>query len=217
MKKILSTLFSVTLFLGMGTSAFADVVDVDPEKQKAYDLIEKTNEKIQDKIDKAKEESDKLQADYFADIQKIREESVIDEIEGAQKASQLDLASVEEIQSVLFSIEKELILEQEGTDEIDEITTLLVSSENVPTFKSKEDLLEYLLQDSISKKYEDRTIKYVDQLDKIITKLFTETKKMSDHTIEKVKKADVQAECHWVLESFAGLEVWIDPIRIVGI
>jgi hypothetical protein len=222
MKKILSIIFSASLIFGMGTTAFADVKPKDANVEKAIDLISKTNEKIYEKIEKAVDEADKLKADYLADIRKINADTENELVDGTGdlKSVETEQVSVDDIQSILFTIEKELILESESTDEHLGIagTSVEVGPNNVgDIFPTKDALLETLLGTSTNKKYKDRTVKYVEQLDKVISKVFNETKKMSDQTIEKVEKLGVQARCHWELHSFAGVEVWIDPIQIVGI
>ncbi|WP_227394933.1 hypothetical protein [Jeotgalibacillus aurantiacus] len=68
MKKFLTILFSAVLFFGLGTGAFASDTSSSDEA-KAYELIEKTNAKIADEIDKAVEKSDKLYADYLTSVE----------------------------------------------------------------------------------------------------------------------------------------------------
>lgn len=225
MKRFLSIIFSASLIFGMGTSAFADVRTKDANEEKAISLIEKTNEKIDEKIKKAKEEADKLKADYLADIHKINEEIGKEVQVGYLKAPQTFEVSEEDIQEILFTLEEELIIELDNTEDhlvvneekIAESTLEAGQNEVEAQKPTLDDLLAELLVNTSSKKYEDRTIKYVKQLDHIITKVFYETKKMSEQTIEKASKLGVKAQCQWVQHFFADVEVWIDPIQIVGI
>lgn len=70
MKKFLSILVSATLLFGIGTTVSAKADKNDP-MQKAYDLIEKTNEEIYKEIEEAVEQAEKLQANYLADINQL--------------------------------------------------------------------------------------------------------------------------------------------------
>ena len=74
MKKVLSIVFSATLFLGVGSPAFAAEKD---NVGKVLELIEKTNQEIDKKIEKAVEKADDLQSDYLEDVRKIEESKEI--------------------------------------------------------------------------------------------------------------------------------------------
>ncbi|WP_053368505.1 hypothetical protein [Bacillus sp. FJAT-27245] len=70
LKKVLSILFTAILVLGLGSPAFANE---DKDVAKALSLIEKTNQEISEKVDKAVIKADKLQAEYLEEMRKIGE------------------------------------------------------------------------------------------------------------------------------------------------
>jgi hypothetical protein len=235
MKKILSLLLAFTLFLGMGTSVFADVdrgTETDPEVLKAFDLIDKTNDKIENEILKAQEAADKLQKDFIAQLSKheegIRLANLIEEKQGLLvqlHSSEVDESEIKEIQVLLFEIEVKLIDEKRqitdelllAEQEIAEITSILVADQGVYMSMSQSEIDKQIKGKSFLSKYEKLTQTYVKQLDKIIQNVLDKTSKMSEQTIAKVAEVGVEAECSWVLIRFADRYVLVDPIHVVGL
>jgi hypothetical protein len=226
MKKFLSIIFSASLIFGMGTSALADESPENFKVQEALNLIIKTNAKIQEKIDKAEADAAKVRTEYLADVVKmggIVEES---ELTLSLKATKQTETTIEDIQDVLSSIEIKLLEEakidktedhlQAVKDEISEISTLLAADETVNGFATSGEIIKKDNGAVLYWQYKELTDKYVKKLDKIITNVYTQTKKMSEHTIKKVEGV-VVAECELVSVTFGHLDVMIDPIRIVGI
>ncbi|WP_409272690.1 hypothetical protein V1499_22330 [Neobacillus sp. SCS-31] len=70
LQKVLSIFFTAVLILGLGSPAFANE---EKDVAKAVSLIEKTNIEIYEKVEKAVEKADKLQAQYLVDIGKLQE------------------------------------------------------------------------------------------------------------------------------------------------
>ncbi|WML57552.1 hypothetical protein [Neobacillus sp. PS2-9] len=68
--------------------------------------------------------------------------------------------------------------------------------------------------DEGDKRYNERTEKYNNDLDKLITDLYTTTLKMSTDAINKAAEWGIQAEAYWTLVEIGGRWVWIDPIRV---
>jgi hypothetical protein len=219
MKKLLSILFSLSLVIGLGTSALADG-QVDKEKQKAYKLIEKTNKEITHKIDKAVKEADKLQANYFKDVQKLKKKEGVAEGDLAKIANPPE-PNMNEVQGLILRVEEELFTAAKHEDSYDhlllvednikEITSILVPCENPVDGICKKDNGEIVYFE-----YKVLTAKYLEELNKIIKDVYIETRKMSDETIIIVKKVGIDAVCDWIAVDFAHFTVWIDPIRVVG-
>jgi hypothetical protein len=227
MKKILSIIFSASLIWGITTSAFADVSTVNSQDvQKGYEIIDKTNEKINEKIVKAQVEAGKLFEEYLAAVEKLNNEKGEaargdSSIQNSYQKVEFDKAAIEDI---VLTIEKELFnkisSEEVNSDnhlsvvdnEINSIKFLLASNENtIQEISSKTDPDSQLYWE-----YEELTDKYLKKLDKIITNVFNQTKKMSDQTIKRVEKYDIVAVCDWVSVQFGHRYVDIDPIRVVG-
>ncbi|MGG3562329.1 hypothetical protein ABES03_12055 [Neobacillus rhizosphaerae] len=68
--------------------------------------------------------------------------------------------------------------------------------------------------DEGDKQYNERTEKYNNDLDKLITDLYNTTLKMSTDAINKAAEKGIQAEAYWTLVEIGGRWVWIDPIRV---
>lgn len=68
MKKIFTILLTVSLFWGLSTSVFAAT---DEEYAEGLQLIEQANLKIDEKIEQAVEEADKLQEYYLLELGKV--------------------------------------------------------------------------------------------------------------------------------------------------
>jgi hypothetical protein len=219
MKKLLSILFSLSLVLGLGTGALADG-QVDKEKQKAYKLIEKTNKDITHKIDKAVKEADKLQAKYFKDVQKLKKKEGVAEGDLAKIANPPE-PNMNEVQGLILKVEEELFTAaklENGydhlllvEDDIKDIASILVPCDNPVDGICKEDNGE-----KVYTEYKELTIKYLEELNKIIKDVYNETRALSEETIIIVGKVGINAVCDWIAVDFAHFTVWIDPIRVVG-
>ncbi|WP_410512768.1 hypothetical protein PaeBR_22915 [Paenibacillus sp. BR2-3] len=72
------------------------------------------------------------------------------------------------------------------------------------------------IKDIEPSKLAERTEKYNEQLNEIITKLYDETLEISNEAIQKAAELGVKAECTWVLVKLADQSVWIDPL-VVGL
>lgn len=228
MKKVLSVLFAVALVFGMGTPAFASE---DEDIKKAIELIEKTNLEIDQKIEKAVIEADKLQANYIYEVRKIEEGDKIIKLEEEKGkvlsnlgAAKNDLRKQADLNEKLFEINNKIADEKakinskmaEINQEIADVTAQLVVREDKETKKLEEKIhkLENKLNEK-SEKCQEKTKKYTEDLEEVITRIYNETLKMSAETIKKAADKGVQAECSWKLVRFADKWVWIDPIRVV--
>ncbi|WP_059171714.1 hypothetical protein [Bacillus sp. FJAT-27445] len=76
LKKVLSIFFTAVLVLGLGSPAFANE---GKDVAKALSLIEKTNMEISEKVEKAVEKADKLQAEHLQEIKKIEGNTAMQE------------------------------------------------------------------------------------------------------------------------------------------
>jgi hypothetical protein len=228
MKKILSILFSASLILGIGTNTFAGEKIVDKEKQKAIQLVNKTNDKIRKEIEKGVRKAEKLQADYYTNVDNLRYKDEAFESKIAVPRIQ-DEGNIKEVNEVFSKIEEELSYIAKTGDIYDEI--VIVNGKMAPLVSELQfDCINIVgatiendicrsenKEEPLSNDYTELTDKYISELEEIITTVYTETLKMSNETILKVKEVGYNAECSWVEVEFGHLKVWIDPIRIVGI
>jgi hypothetical protein len=226
MKKVLSILFSASLILGITTSAFASENSVNSQDvNKGYEIIKKTNDKINEKIAKAQYEAGKLFEEYLAAVEKLDNEKG-----EAVRADSTILSSDQKVEFDKVAIEDiVLTIEQELFKKIssEEVSDNHVSVDGSETNSNKlllalngntnyEILSETDPNSQLHWEYQDLTDKYLKKLEKIITNVFNQTKKMSDQTIKRVQKYDIVAECDWVSVKFGHRYVDIDPIRVVG-
>lgn len=222
MKKTLSVLFSLTLVFSFGTSAFAG--GKDKKLDKIYDLIEKTNIKIEKRIQDGVEAADKLEAKYLSDIRKLKVKNKVAVLENEKvrtlsaagvndgdKAAQLDA----KIQVETRQVDKEI---QEIKQEIDQITAQLITPDDkgVNAVSERIGELERKLNQKPDK-YEELTRKYTENLNKIITDVYNDTYKLASYAIDKAAEQGIIVERYWKLVKFADREVWIDPVWVVGI
>jgi uncharacterized protein YoxC len=228
MKKILSILFTAFLILGIGTNTFAGEKIVDKEKQKAIQLVNKTNDKIRKEIEKGVSKAEKLQADYNANVDDLRNKDKAFESKIAVHKIQ-DVGNIEEVNEVFSKIEEELSNIAKTGDLYDEV---VIANEQMPLIVSQLQFdcnqivgatdfngicISENKEEPLSSDNTELTNKYISELEEIITTVYNETLKMSNETIIKVKELGYNAECSWVEVEFGHLKVWIDPIRIVGI
>lgn len=220
MKKTIPILFSLTLILGLGTNTFAAKNEVS-DQERAIELIETTNLEINEIIKQGQDEADMLQAEYLEELQKIKEENgmiVVEESQNSLNSTQTNEVNIEEIESLLVSLEKDLVTAQVNTekdhllaveDEINGITSMFESTESSFVLLGHK-------ESTVATEIQELTNQYAKDLDKIISKVYKETLTLSQKTIKKAEKLGVIAECSWVLVPFADRMEWIDPIRIVG-
>lgn len=229
MKKIVSTVLTLLLFLSLGTTSFANESD---NHQKGIEVIEKANLEIDEKIEKAVNEANKLQAQYLTDIREIEEGKELVKLkdEWAKANSELakareDGKDIEKFEDKLQQIEASLAFhEKRINDKIAQLEKDIVEfNSSLETadgkdLKKLEGKLEKLNSQLSAKteKAEEKTARYTKKLDEVIEKVFNETLKMSEEAIEKATKEGVIAECSWKLVQFGHKSVWIDPIRIIG-
>lgn len=230
MKKVISIFITLLLFLSLSMTTFAAE---GYDYQKGTEIIEKANLEIDEKIEKAVNEANKLQAQYLAEIREIEEgkESVKLQDEWAKANNELAEArksgkDIEKYTDRIEQIEVALAFHEKRIN--DKITQLekdiaeFNSSLETADGKNLEKLegkVEKLNDKLIAKteKAEEKTARYTEKLDEVIEKVFNETLKMSEEAIAKAAKEGVIAECSWKLVQFGHKSVWIDPIRIVGI
>jgi DNA repair exonuclease SbcCD ATPase subunit len=228
MKKVVSVLFTTALCFGLVSPAFAAE---DNDVNKGLDLIQKSNQVIDQKIVQAVEKADDLQSTYLLDIRKLEEGDKVVSLKGEKEKTLADLAAanndinkINKLNEKLASINAKLEEEQTRIDskinnlqqDIDDLTAQIVSLDDKDTAKIDEKIskLEQKL-DEKTQKYQDRTAKFSKDLDKTITDVYNETLKISNDTIKKAADKGITAECSWTLVRFADKWVWIDPIRVV--
>ncbi|RLQ92318.1 hypothetical protein [Falsibacillus albus] len=233
MKKIVAVVFSAALFLGLGSQVYAsENVPQQDDLQQVLAMIDKSNQDIEEKIEKAVAKADKLQEDYLLDIQKIEEGDQVVKLQNEKEKVLADLEKAkhdekkaDELNKKLQDLDKRMNEEREKIHvkmadiqgDIEEATAQLQS----PGKKDDKELNDKLnkLQNQLDKKtgkYEERTKKFTEELEKIIQDVYDETLKISNETIAKAAEKGVVAEQYWVQVEFAGKLVWIDPVRVVG-
>jgi chromosome segregation ATPase len=188
LKKSLAVLFTVFFALTFGKAVLAaENVDV----EKALSIIDETNAAIDDEINKAVAEADKLQADYLSDIQSVEGSEVI--------------ASLREEQSIL---EAQLLTATYA----DEVTSIKARLAEIETEVSNADAR--LSEES--ELFKNRTAAFNSDLDKLINDLDQLTRQMTAQAIAEAAEYGVTAVCEWKLVKIAHRWVWIDPVQVVG-
>jgi chromosome segregation ATPase len=233
MKKLIALMFSaVLLATTVASPTFAsEKYDYD----KALELIEKTNQEIDEEIEKAVEKADELQAKYLLELREIEEGKEVVKLkrERAEAKAEFvltrDIKKKEKLKEKLAKIEKELKEEKakidkklaELTAEMKEPTGQLMmakSNEKDDTKKIEKKIAK--LTEKLAKKSAisaEKSAKYTEELQKVISDVYNETLEMSAKTLEKAEELGVRAECTWKLVRFADQWVWIDPLRVIGI
>ncbi|MDQ0220435.1 hypothetical protein ELQ35_15380 [Peribacillus cavernae] len=188
MKKSFVLLFSIFLTLAFGTGAFAAE---NGDVEKALKLIEKTNQAIDTKIDKAVAKADKLQGDYFSDIQSVKGADVI--VSLREEQSRMEAGLLAETDSDKAAAIKERLAA---------IDAEVISAEN--SLKQQSEF------------FAERTAQFHAELDQLIYDLDKQTAGMTAKTIEAAAELGVTAVCEWKHVKIAHKWVWIDPIQPVG-
>ncbi len=228
MRKLFTFILSVTLVFMMGTTTLADIA-ISDEQARAYELIEKTNAKINEKIEKAVEEAEKLKADYLLKLRKLEEgvglgklKKQKEDILATLMTADLDESSLVDTKRQLAEIENKIVREEIRIEdylrlveiELMEITALVIQQDSVYSLENaKAKFKGKTFEDAKAELHE----KYMEKLWGIVNRVYEETLKMSTRTIDKVFKVGVIAECSWVLVRFADIEIEIDPIKVVGV
>ncbi|WP_226681725.1 hypothetical protein [Sutcliffiella horikoshii] len=233
MKKIIVSLVMLCLlFSVVGSPVFAS----ESNTKKALELIEKTNQEIDIKIEKAVTKADKLHSDFLQELRVIEEgkelvklkneqNKVIQELKEASQAEKNDEKKIEKLNEKNAKLEENMKKELAKIDaklqaieaDMNEIRVSLLTADDKDKKKLKEKMDK--LKEKLTKKdqmFQENTEKYTKELDKVITDVFDETLEMSSKTIGKAAELGVEAECSWKLVRFADQWVWIDPIKIVG-
>lgn len=188
MKKSVVLLFTIFLTLAFGSGAFASE---NGDIEKALKLIDETNAAIDAEIEKAVAEGEKLQNDYFSDIQSVKGADVI--------------ISLREEQSRLEA----QLLNETNADKIAAIKKKLAAID-VGILKIENALKQ---QSAI---FAERTAQYNEDLDQLIYELDTLTRAMTADAIAEAAELGVTAVCEFKLVKIAHKWVWIDPIQVVG-
>ncbi len=228
-KKWISILLMLILLGGFASPSFAAS---DKEVAEALKMIEKTNNEIDKKIEKAVEKADQLQEDYLIDLRKIAESgkifdlkkektTVLSELKELKQNDKNALKLEEKLVKLDNQIAEEQIKISKEMDEMELEISILTDKMIIAEDKDAKKLAKKLvkLMDELNTKsiqYEEKTVKYTTELAEIIQDIYDETLKMSNETIQKAAEKGVEAECSWKLVRFADQWVWIDPIRVVG-
>ncbi|WP_339149212.1 MULTISPECIES: hypothetical protein [unclassified Sutcliffiella] len=69
---------------------------------------------------------------------------------------------------------------------------------------------------SLVERMDERTARFDQEVDEIISYVFDITLQMTQDTIDEVAEYGVIAECYWKYVRFADRWAWIDPVRLVG-
>ncbi|NLP50417.1 hypothetical protein [Bacillus sp. RO1] len=233
MKKIIVSLVIMGfLFSVAGPPAFAAQSDT----EKALEIIEKTNQEIDEKIEKAVEKADETQADFLQELRileegkelvKLNEEKneVFWELQEASQVEKIDNKKIEKLIEKSVKLDKKIKEERDKVEgklleiqaETADLTAALLTAEGTDKEKIAKKIRK--LEEKLSKKglkYQERMEKYTNDLEKIINDVYDETLEMSAKTIKKAADLGVEAECSWKLVRFADRWVWIDPIKVVG-
>jgi malonyl CoA-acyl carrier protein transacylase len=69
---------------------------------------------------------------------------------------------------------------------------------------------------SLVERMDERTARFDQEVDEIISYVFDITLQMTQDTIDEVAEYGVIAECYWKYVRFADRWAWIDPVRVVA-
>lgn len=209
MKKVLSVLLAASLILGLGTSAVAEVKS--KKYLEAYQLIEKTNEIIEDVIIEGTREASELQ-EYYLNSEK-----------GKKVKESSNDKKIKNIKSYLGKLNGTKKEKNNGNDKMvslssDEVNEVidLFGYEDIYLVDNKNSVINNMTNSILSVEDQDTAIQYYLDLGKIISDVSNTTLGMSNETIKLVADMGVKARCYWVKVQFAELHVYIDPISIVG-
>ncbi|TWT25229.1 hypothetical protein [Planomicrobium sp. CPCC 101110] len=229
MKKIVSIVLVMSLFLGFSTNVFAAAGD--RQYEQGVQIIENANIAIDAKIALAVEQADGLQSDYLSKIRSIEQSEIFkleqekESLKAAVQSGSYSKADVIEMNKKIAELEEKIAVIAKKTEinvtAIQQDIEAFMSLVGTGTDVSNQDLyaaIESLTAklNSKSNKYVAATNVYVKQLDVVIKDCYDVTLLMSNDAIEKAGKKGVLAECSWKLVRFGHQWVWIDPIRIVG-
>ncbi|AIQ15039.1 hypothetical protein [Paenibacillus durus] len=207
LKKLLTTgsLLMLALFL-FSSAVFASQVaasqvadNLTKDQQKALKIIDIANKKIDNKIEKAVAEADKLQEDYLRDIKRIELGKAAaklsakldqEDAEAAAEVAEIQAASNELINQLFTPESRDSAVVEEKINKLNEKVSL------------NDDLISA------------RTKVYTYELDKLITDLYNDTLEIADAAISEAAQLGVVAERSWKLVKIADREVWIDPIVV---
>ncbi|MFD1776882.1 hypothetical protein [Paenibacillus rhizophilus] len=198
LKKLLASgsIFMLALFLVSGAVFASPAADnLTQDQQNALTIIEKANKEIDEKIEKAVAEADKLQEDYLRDIQVIKQLQAAAELNPDSAQISADVAEVKTASDELV----DQLFTPGGADS--EAVQVQIAELNEKV--SSEGTL-----------IAERTKIYTSALDKLVTDLYNETLQIADTAIAQAAELGVVAERFWKLVKIADREVWIDPIAI---
>ncbi|WP_310551013.1 hypothetical protein [Paenibacillus glufosinatiresistens] len=228
LKKLFSggALMLLLLIMTCGSALAAPAVTdrTAQNREEALKIVERANQEIQGKIAAAVEQADRMQQDYVKAVTAIRQSQALAKLnelkvkyltEGsaARKAQMAaEMAALEpqaandnpQVDRVLADIDqksRELIdtaFAQRGTVSLN-ARELTASFQN----QSLQDLTASLV-----------TLKYSNDLDKLIRNLYNETLAIADGAIAQAARLGVKAERYWELVTLGDRQVWIDPIAV---
>ncbi|AKG36719.1 hypothetical protein [Paenibacillus durus] len=202
LKKLLTTgsLLMLALFLFSGAVFASPVADnLTKDQQEALKIIAKANKQIDNKIEKAVAEADKLQEDYLRDIKRIELGKTAAKL--SAKLDQEDAEAVAEVAEIETASDE--LINQLFTPESRDSAAV---EEKINKLNAKVSLNDDLIA--------ALTKKYTYELDKLITDLYNDTLEIADAAISEAAQLGVAAERSWKLVKIADREVWIDPIAI---
>ncbi len=230
MKNLFVFLLTAALFLGLSTSVFASDSG-DKEIQEGLEIIKKANVKIDEEIEDAVEDADKLGVEYVAEIRgkkgteivKLKQEKA--QLVQAIASGSYNEKRVEKMKKEVVELNEKIekLIRETRADmrnaqqDIEAFVAFLESGEeftDAELLAAIDQLSAKLSQES---DYRKETKEYIKDLNEVIEDCYDETLEMSNKAIGKAKEKGVLAECSWKLIRFGHKKVWIDPIRIVGI
>lgn len=197
-KKLLASglIFMLALLMVTGAVFASPATDnLTQDQQTALSIIEKANQEIDEKIEKAVAEADKLQEDYLKDIQAIKQLQAAAELNPDTAQISAEVADVKTASDDLV----EQLFTPGGGDS-----------------KAADDQIAEFNADAASEGtlIAERTKIYTCALDKLVTDLYNETLQIADTAIAQAAELGVVAERFWKLLKIADREVWIDPIAV---
>ncbi|WP_246944173.1 hypothetical protein [Bacillus pinisoli] len=237
MKKFMLSVLSALLLFSVATPAFANE---DKDIEEALEMIGKTNIDIDKKIADGVEKADKLHVEYIEDFRVLEEQKEVvklkeekEKLSREARKARNDQRKIDRLQAQSTELdtlieERQLEIERkiaEIQQNIYALTELLSTADGRVNDNMKteaEKLLNRINEvaahnAAIDEEIYEVTLKFTEELDKVITDVYNETIKMSNEVIKKAAEKGVIAECSWKLVRFADRWVWIDPVRVIKI
>ncbi|QFT87943.1 hypothetical protein FIU87_04675 [Bacillus sp. THAF10] len=139
----------------------------------------------------------------------IEMDEIIDAgVEEADAIWAVYLAEYDVMKAELEALSQQIQAVEASMENSSESAELAALSEQLASLQEEKSLLEEAMA--------QKTAKFDQEVDEIISYVFDITLEMTQDTIDEVAQYGVVAECYWKYVRFADRWAWIDPVRVVA-